>query len=416
MLRSLLPKAHQKFLSLPLLGPIIDGFDDWLAASGYTPGSREFAIRMLPHVDADLRRRRARHIASLTPAMLHACWRALIKTFPTNAGTVRSLARYLATAGIIGSDGTGTGAERSASVLLSEEYAKHLREVRGFAPSTVGHHRYASQCFLNHLKTKKVPLGSIQPKDVETYIKQAGKRLCRASLQHDIAALRGFLRFLATDGRAPIGLDRRIDTPRLYRLEQLPRALPWDTVMLLLRSIDTASDMGLRDYTMFLLIATYGLRASEVVSLSLDDFHWRQGILRIHQRKTSSPLELPLTNEVMAAMVKHLKRTPPPAPYRRVFLRMRAPIGLLKPTAVTEAFQAAVRKSGLSIPYQGPHCLRHAYALHLLKNGTPLKTIGDILGHRTAESTSMYLRLATGDLREVSLAVPGGRQRRKEEK
>ncbi|MGE5770204.1 MAG: tyrosine-type recombinase/integrase [Betaproteobacteria bacterium] len=416
MLRSLLPKAHHKFSSLPLLGPIIDGFDDWLAASGYTPGSREFAIRMLPHVDADLRRRRARHVASLTPAMLHACWRALIKTFPTNAGTVRSLARYLATAGIIGSDGTGTGAERSASVVLSEEYAKHLREVRGFAPSTVGHHRYASQCFLNHLKTKKVPLGSIQPKDVEAYIKQAGKRLCRASLQHDIAALRGFLRFLATDGRAPIGLDRRIDTPRLYRLEQLPRALPWDTVMLLLRSIDTASDMGLRDYTMFLLIATYGLRASEVVSLSLDDFHWRQGILRIHQRKTSSPLELPLTNEVMAAMVKHLKRTPPPAPYRRVFLRMRAPIGLLKPTAVTEAFQAAARKSGLSIPYQGPHCLRHAYALHLLKNGTPLKTIGDILGHRTAESTSMYLRLATGDLREVSLAVPGARQPRKEEK
>jgi integrase/recombinase XerD len=415
MLRSLLPKAHHKFSSLPLLGPIIDGFDDWLAASGYTPGSREFAIRMLPHMDADLRRRRARHVASLTPAMLHACWRALIKTFPTNAGTVRSLARYLATAGIIGSAGTGK-AEMSASVVLSEEYAKHLREVRGFAPSTVGHHRYASQSFLNHLKTNKVPLGSIQPADVEAYIKQAGKRLCRASLQHDIAALRGFLRFLATDGRAPIGLDRRIDTPRLYRLEQLPRALPWDTVMLLLRSIDTASDMGLRDYTMFLLIATYGLRASEVVSLSLDDFHWRQGILRIHQRKTSSPLELPLTNEVMAAMVKHLKRTPPPAPYRRVFLRMRAPIGLLKPTAVTEAFQAAVRKSGLSIPYQGPHCLRHAYALHLLKNGTPLKTIGDILGHRTAESTSMYLRLATGDLREVSLAVPGGRQRRKEEK
>ena len=414
MLRFLLPKAHHKFSSLPLLGPIIDGFDDWLAASGYTPGSREFAIRMLPHVDADLRRRRVRHVASLTPAMLHACWRALIKTFPTNAGTVRSLERYLATAGMIGADLTGT-AERSESVMLSEEYANHLRDVRGFAPSTVGHHRYASQCFLNHLKTKKVPLGSIQPKDVEAYIKQAGKRLCRASLQHDIAALRGFLRFLATDGRTPAGLDRRIDTPRLYRLEQLPRALPWDTVMSLLRSIDTASAMGLRDYTMFLLIATYGLRASEVVSLSLDDIRWRQGVLRIHQRKTSSPLELPLTNEVMAVMVKHLKRTPPPAPYRRVFLRMRAPIGLLKPTAVTEAFQAAARKSGLSIPYQGPHCLRHAYALHLLKNGTPLKTIGDILGHRTAESTSMYLRLATGDLREVSLEVPGG-QPRKEDK
>src|SRR5207237_3278846 len=146
------------------------------------------------------------------------------------------------------------------------------------------------------------------------------------------------------------------------------------------------------DYSLSLLIASYGLRASEVVALSLDDIGWRQGVLRIHQRKTSSPLELPLTNEVLAAMVKYLKRTPPPAPYRKVFLRMRAPIGVLKPTAVTEAFQALVRKSGLSISYQGPHCMRHAYALRLLKNGTPLKTIGDILGHRTAEATSMYLR------------------------
>jgi site-specific recombinase XerD len=46
----------------------------------------------------------------------------------------------------------------------------------------------------------------------------------------------------------------------------------------------------------------------------------------------------------------------------------------------------------------------------LLRSGTPLKAIGDILGHRTAESTSVYLRLATGDLREVSLPVPGQRK------
>ncbi len=273
MLQSLLPKAYGKFLSMPLLGPIADGFDDWLAANGYTHGSREFAIRMLPHVDADLRRRRARDVASLTHATLHACWRDLIKAFPTNAGTVRSLARYLSAAGVIVAGGNAEA--RSAPMVLSEEYADHLREVRGFAASTVYHHRYASHCFLNHLKTKKLSLVSIQPRDVETYISQTGKRLSRASLQHDIAAVRGFLRFLATDGRAPTGLDRQIDTPRLYRLEQLPRALPWNTVTALLRSIDKTSAMGLRDYAMFLLIASYGLRASEVVAISLDDIRWR---------------------------------------------------------------------------------------------------------------------------------------------
>jgi site-specific recombinase XerD len=410
MLRSLLPKAHQKFLSLPLLGPISDGFDDWLAASGFTRGSRKFSIRMLPHVDRNLRHRRIGEVAKLNHAVLDGCWKALMKIYPCGAGTVHTLERYLIASGLI-ADGRRVAPQIPP---LSDEYMNHLREVRGFAASTVSSHRRTAQCLLQHLEEAGTAVACMRANNIESYIAKAGTRLSRATLQHEIAALRGFLRFLAMDGRAPAGLDRQIDTPRLYRLEQLPRALPWETVRTLLQAVDTASPMGLRDYAMFLLIATYGLRASEVVTISLDEIHWRQRIVLIHQRKTSSPLELPLTNEVMSALVKHLKRTPPPAPYRRVFLRMRAPMGVLKPTAVTEAFQALVRKSGLNIPYQGPHCLRHSYALHLLQNGTPLKTIGDILGHRTAESTSMYLRLATGDLREVALAVPGSRRSGKE--
>ena len=414
MLHSLLPKAHYKFLSLPLLGPVIDGFDDWLAASGFTRGSRRFSIRMLPLVDAKLRRRHVDSVAKLSHSVLQDCWEALMKVYPCGAGTVHTLERYLVTCGLIVDSRQSTATPQTST--LSEEYTNHLREVRGFAASTISSHRRTAQCFLQHLEGAGTAVECIRASNIESYIAKAGTRLSRGSLQHDIAALRGFLRFLTTDGRVPAGLDHQIDTPRLYRLEQLPRALPWETVRKLLRSVETASPMGLRDYAMFLLIATYGLRASEVVALSLEDIRWRQGILRIHQRKTSSPLELPLTNEVLSALVKHLKRTPPPIPYRRVFLRMRAPIGLLKPTAVTEAFQSLVRKSGLSIPFQGPHCLRHSYAVHLLKNGTPLKTIGDILGHRTAESTSMYLRLATGDLREVALAVPGRRHTEKEGK
>ena len=404
MLRSLFPRAHQKYFSLPLLGPITDGFDHWLKASGFTVGSRTLAINLLPIADKQLRRRGIDEVAKLNHAVLDDCCRALKKKYPYRAGTIHTLERYLVATGLIVDDRQATQPSS-----LTGDYAGHLREVRGFATSTVSSHRRTAQCFLQHLTTEGTALRRIRPCHIESYVAQAGKRLSRASLQHDIAALRGFLRFLATDGRAPTGLDRQIDMPRLYRLERLPRALPWETVRTLLQSVDTGSPMGLRDYAMFLLIATYGLRASEVVAISLDDIHWRQGILRIHQRKTSSPLELPLTNEVLSALVKHLKRTPPPAPYRRVFLRMRAPMGVLKPTAVTEAFQALVRQSGLSVSYQGPHCMRHAYALRLLKNGTPLKTIGDILGHRTAEATCMYLRLATGDLREVALAVPGAR-------
>jgi integrase/recombinase XerD len=412
MLHSLTPRAYRRFLSLPLLGPIADGFDDWLAANGYTRDSRGYSIRMLKHVDADLRRRHVKEVGNLTHPILHACWRTLIKTYPSFAGTVRTLERYLVATSLIASVRPETAS--SVSILV-EEYANYLHEVRGLASDTIAHRRHTAQWFLQHLDEEGITLKKIHRSHLDSYITTTGKRLCRTSLQHDISALRVFLRFLAMDGKAPAGLDSQIDTPRLYRLERLPRTLPWETVSALLRSIDRTSAMGLRDYAMFLLIATYGLRISEVVAITVDDIHWSQNRLQIHQSKTSSPLELPLTNEVSTALVKHLKRTPPPPPHRRIFLRMRAPIGVLKRTAVTDAFQTAVRKSGLSISFQGPHCIRHSLATHLLKNGTPLKTIGDILGHRSAASTSAYLRLATGDLREVSLPVPGRDRHVKEE-
>src|SRR5438093_3514186 len=272
-----------------MLESVADGFDDWLSGNGYTRLSLKHAIRMLAQIDADLRRRGTGEVAKLTHAILDACWRDRNKCFPGDAGTVRALERYLTTHKMIVVNETGRAPVVSAAAMLASEYADYLHEVGGFAVSTIRHHRYVSRCFLDHLDAKRVSLRSIQPSDLETYILQAGKRLSRASLQQEIAPLRGFLRFLAMDGRVPHGLDRQIDTPRLYRLEQLPRALPWDTVKALLRSIDTTSAIGLRDYAMLLLIATYGLRASEVVAITLDDIRWRQGRLCIHQRKTSSP-------------------------------------------------------------------------------------------------------------------------------
>jgi integrase/recombinase XerD len=403
MLRFLLPRIHRRLFSLPLLGPIADSFDDWLASNGYTQISRKHVLRDLPHLDAELRRHQIKEISNLTVGVLHDCCESFIPKHRRRAGRVRTLQRYLAENNLI-VPGQSVTATSTGSILI-EEYAHFLREARGLVAPTISQHQHAARCFLQQLDREGIRLKKIKPIHIESYIARAGKRLSRATLQHEISAVRGFLRFLALDGRAPDGLGSQIDTPRLYRFEKVPRSLSWETVQALLRSIDRTSATGLRDYAIFLLIATYGLRSSEVVAITLDDLHWAQGCLRIHQRKTASPLELPLTNEVSCALVKHLERTPP-APYRRIFLRMYAPIGALKPTAINAAFRFLVRKSGLRIPFQGPHCLRHSLAAHLLQKGTPLKTIGDILGHRSAESTSMYLRLATADLREVALGIP----------
>jgi site-specific recombinase XerD len=371
---------------------------------GYTRSSRRGAIIRLPRLDSELRRHGVTQLTDLTLPVLHGSWRTLRKTCPFSTRTVRILERYLVANRLITNVQPATAISHAS--MLVEEYAHHLCEVRGLAASSASKHRYTARCFLQHLEDKEVGLKDLRVAQIESYITAASKRLCRVSLRHDISALRGFLRFLAIDGRVTTDLAGQIDTPRHYQLEQLPRALPWETVRALLRSIDRTSAKGLRDYAMFLLMATYGLRTSEVVAITLDDLRWRQGSLQIHQRKTLSPLELPLTNEVMCTLAKHLKRTPPPKSCRWIFLRTRAPMGALTPEGVADAFASWARKSGLGIPFHGPHCLRHSLAVDLLKKGTSLKIIGDILGHRSAVSTSAYIRLATDDLREVSLSVP----------
>ncbi len=401
MLSDLFPKACKRFLSLPVLGPFTAEFEGWLAGQGFARGSRRHLLRALVRIDRYLQRR----ASGLTRAGLDACWRWYRRRNATVAGAVRSLAHLLELHGHLPLRAP-TPATRTDVCVGA--YAAFLRDLRGLAPKTIGHHLRTAREFLDHLVYERHPnrLGTVAAGEVETFVCRAGARLSRASLQHTAAELRGFLRFLATQGLVRPGLDAQIDTPRCYRQEQLPRALPWETVRAFLAVIDRRTPLGLRDYTIFFLIATYGLRASEIVTLTLESLDWRAGVLHIPTRKHATPLDLPLTDAVGGVLVRYLRHGRPVSDRRELFLRDRAPAGMLKPTAVTEAFQAWARRSGLGIPFQGPHCLRHSLAVHLLRQGVTLKALGDLLGHRTAESTQAYLRLALDDLRTVPLPVP----------
>jgi len=176
---------------------------------------------------------------------------------------------------------------------------------------------------------------------------------------------------------------------------------------MLLRSIDRTTPKGRRDYAMFLVIATYGLRASEVRTLDLDDIAWRARQIRFPRPKVGTPLLLPLTDEVGTALIDYLRHSRPRAICRRIFLRVEIPIGPLGRGAIGDAFRTWARRAGIALPIPGgPHSLRHALALHLLREGAALKTIGDLLGHRSAEATGRYLRLNVDDLRDVALQLP----------
>lgn len=385
---------------------------------GYSTDRAREHFRATPRLVRELQDRGVRALAGITRDRLRACAPADSQEDPDLAVLVRRLNQYFDTELSLYPPPASNRLERRVAA-----YTRYLEQVRGFAQSTCTYHRRTVIEFLTHLGYEKGPtrLAALTGRDLETFLCAVGPRQTRASLQHVVSHVRAFLRFLAAAGEIPVGLDTQIDTPRVYRGEQLPRALPWDTVRALLKAIDRTTPIGRRDYAMCLLIATYGLRACEIVTLTLDHLEWRARRFRVPQRKTRGSLWLPLTDDVGSALLDYLRqgrpalavrrqRVPfrggPPPIYRELFLRQRTPVGVLKPTAVTEAFQAWSKRSGLAIPFQGVHCLRHSYAVYLLRSGISLKTIGDLLGHRTLESTCVYLRLAVEDLRDVALPLP----------
>ncbi len=405
MLVQLFPRMHRRYSSLRLLGPMLGDFASWLQERGYPRLAVRRHLRAARRMEQRWYRRGVRSLRAISRTDFHVCAPGHAHDDPDLAALARVLSTYFEEHGLLPCK------PRADLPQEITEYRRHLVALRGLAPSTITDHLGTASELLRFVadKSPRISLGQLTPTDLEAFVQQVAARFSRASLQHVVAHLRSFLHWLGVHGHAPKGLDSQIDTPRVYRQEQLPRALRWDTVRALLQSINRTTSVGRRDYAMLLLIATYGLRTSEVVALTLDDFAWRRGELRVPRRKVDGALMFPLTDDAGEAVLDYVQHGRPPQPTRVLFLRARPPAGVLKPTAVTEVFQSCARRSGLTIPFQGPHCLRHSLAVQLLREGVSLKAIGDVLGHRSIESTCLYLRLATEDLRDVALSLPDGR-------
>ena len=159
-------------------------------------------------------------------------------------------------------------------------------------------------------------------------------------------------------------------------------------------------------------MAYYGLRASEVASLTLDAVNWKTGALRVDQRKTRSTLVLPLADQTLRILDQYLaNRRPFDEATAALFPTGRSPIAALTNWGVCDVFAKRARKSGLPLDGVSSYALRHSFAMRLLSQGVGVKTIGDLLGHHSLESTCVYLRIETDMLRTVALAVPGGAAR-----
>lgn len=396
MLKRLFPKVHARYAA-SANGALLADFATWLVSAGYArPAARRHVRRLRQALERATSAPLARD-ARISVAFVSQAFSSLQTQFE---GTRRLFERFLAAHGQLLKE---PDPNRFAPLL--ERYREHLLEVRGLASATVDQHMTTIKCFLAQVLSGDALLRDLSARAVEHFVTAEGQRIKRQRLQHVVAHLRAFLRFCFECGAIPERLDV-IDTPRVYRGELPPRALAWPLVQRLLRSVDRSSPLGWRDYTILHLMAHYGLRPSEIVTLTLGSVDWQARTLRVKQRKTRSDLILPLAGQTMRILRRYLYRGRPGSARPELFLRARTPAGPLRHSAIGNLYLKRAQESGLPLQGTSSYCLRHSFAMRLLDRGVGIKMIGDLLGHRTLESTCVYLRLQTRILREVALPLP----------
>lgn len=176
----------------------------------------------------------------------------------------------------------------------------------------------------------------------------------------------------------------------------------------MLDSCDQETPIGRRNYAILLLLSRLGLRAFEIVGLNLEDFDWDNALITVCG-KGRQRAQLPLPADVGQAVAHYLHHDRPRCSSRRVFIRDHAPLaGFGHSHAISKIVWRALEKAGVKSARKGAHLLRHSLATDLLQKGASLDEIGEVLRHKSPDSTAIYAKVELTALRQLALCWLGG--------
>lgn len=315
---------------------------------------------------------------------------------------------FLRSLGQLRPDPSAEGADLREFDAALDEFISSRRERHWQSEATCRSGRWQIRRFLADLKQRGLALLDLQPSDIDGFFERASQRWSRRSLCMSATMLRQWLQYAEERGWCRPGLSAAVESPRVYRHENLPLGPNWDTVGRMLATTEGDAPRAVRDRAILLLLSVYGLRSGEVCRLRLDDFDWAGNRIRFERSKSRHVESAPLLPAVGEAIVRYLTEHRPATDSRVVFLTLRPPH---RPVSGYTLYSLVARRYPAGAAPgkgRGPHGLRHACARHLLEAGHSLKEVGDHLGHRSPDSTRPYAKLALRSLREVALADLGG--------
>jgi len=289
-----------------------------------------------------------------------------------------------------------------------QRFDDHMDNVRGLAAKT--RKQYISiirSLLLRQFADQAVEIATIKPEEIRQFVSTQSTR-CHvlASIGASISALRGYFRYRATLGDQVNHLIGVTSFPANWQQATLPKTLTSSEVERLLDALVYEGPASLRTAAIVHCALDLGLRSCEVAHLGLDDIDWSAGTITLRGTKGRREDVMPLPSAIGQAIADYLKYERPPTSIRGVFVRNIAPRDQpVGPDLIRKSIRQAYARAGL--PYTRSHLLRHTMASRLLKGGSSLKEVADVLRHRSLNTTLVYAKLDSKNLAAVALPWPG---------
>lgn len=289
------------------------------------------------------------------------------------------------------------------------ELSNYLREIRGYQNSSIGKCVTITKMFTQTLtKNGVLPNWSeVDALKVRDYINLRAKSISANSLAVEATNIRAFFRFLEYSGIkvSQSVFNLRITFPRSKQI--IPRIF---TEVELSRASDfysAATEKGVRNKLIVLLMIQLGLRTSEISTIQLEDIHWRTGMLTIKSSKTKSEREMPFFSELGHLMEQYILYYRPQSEEKSLFLRIGRNRGSKMTTEqIRRVVRVVINSENLYSYWTGPHAFRRTLGSKLYNAGNGLKQVADILGHASITSTTAYAKVAIENLRSIAVDWP----------
>ncbi|SAK80008.1 integrase family protein [Caballeronia hypogeia] len=291
-------------------------------------------------------------------------------------------------------------------------FTDHLRDVCGLAECTRYQRGRIIRDFLHQrFGRKHIDMKLVTIQDIRRFVTHYPDG-CNAGAAHVAGVtLRSYLRFRTMQYNDQVEeLIAAVPKVAGWRLAALPETLSDAAIEQFLNSFDRETAASLRDYAMVRCLADLGLRAAEVVQIQLDDLNWREGTLQIRRTKSRRGYIIPLpepTGHAIADYIRSGRRATTTS--RAVFVRHYAPADLPLGTGrLHKAVHDAYVRCGWT-DRSGTHLLRHSVARRLLRCGSSLKEVADVLRHQSIDTTAIYTKIDLRSLEAVALPWPGSK-------